>query len=74
MAKNKTPNLIAVPVTASTPAIGDKMVRVRNQGEPFPCDLTAYGYGLRWPTNAVYVIPTSRYVELLQQGLDGVSA
>ena len=49
-------------------------VRVRNQGPRFDCDLTAYGYGMRWPTGAVYNIPMSKYMELLKQGMDGVSA
>ena len=49
-------------------------VRVRNQGPRFDCDLTAYGYGMRWPTGAVYNIPVSKYMELLDKGLDGVSA
>jgi hypothetical protein len=68
------PDLAIEPETVSTPALPDKMVRVRNQGLPFLCDLTAYGYGLRWPTNAVYTIPTSKYIQLLKQGLEGVSA
>jgi hypothetical protein len=68
------PQLIEEPASVSAPALADKMVRVRNQGAPFECDLIAYGYGMRWPTNAVYTIPTSKYVELLRQGLDGVSA
>lgn|SRR3990167_6862961 len=66
-------NLVVEPVSVSTPAISDKLVRVRNQGAPFLCDLTAYGYGHKWPTDAVYNIPTSKYVELLKEGLDGVN-
>jgi hypothetical protein len=69
-----TPGLIIEPQTVSTPAVADKMVRVRNQGKPFLCDLTSYGYGMRWPTNAVYTIPASVYMKLLDTGLDGVSA
>ncbi len=68
------PDLVIEPATVSTPALSGKVVRVRNQGAPFPCDLTAYGYGMRWPTNAVYTIPDHVYVELLKQGLNGVSA
>ena len=68
------PSLTIEPASVSTPALPDRVVRVRNEGKPFPCDLTAYGYGMRWPTNAVYSIPASKYMELLQQGLDGVSA
>jgi hypothetical protein len=68
------PQLVEELASVDTPALADKMVRVRNQGKPFLCDLTAYGYGMRWPTNAVYTIPASKYMELLKQGLDGVSA
>jgi hypothetical protein len=68
------PDLVIEPATVSTPALPDKMVQVRNQGALFLCDLTAYGYGLRWPTNAVYTIPTSVYIGLLKKGLNGVSA
>lgn len=73
-ARSAPPDLAIEPETVSTPALPDKMARVRNQGLPFPCDLTAYGYGMRWPTNAVYTIPTSKYIQLLKQGLEGVSA
>ncbi len=57
------------------PAIApDKLVRVRNAGAPFVCDLSGYGYGQRWPTNAVYSIPIKAYKKLLEDGLDGVAA
>lgn len=52
----------------------DKSVKVRNQGKPFLCDLMQYGYGMRWPTNAVYTIPLSVYLKLLKDGLDGTYA
>lgn len=68
------PALVVEPQTVSTPALSGKVVRVRNQGAPFPCDLTQWGYGMRWPTNAVYTIPDYVYVELLKSGLNGVSA
>ena|SRR5687768_13784763 len=68
------PDLVIQPPTVSAPALPDKMVRVINQGAPFLCDLTMYGYGGRWPTNAVYTIPTSKFVELLTQGLKGRNA
>src|SRR5688572_22846920 len=70
----QSPTLTVEPVTVSTPALMGGIIRVRNQGKPFPCDLSAYGYGMRWPTNAVYSIPQSKYIELLHQGLDGVGA
>jgi hypothetical protein len=54
--------------------VKDKSVRVRNAGTPFLCDLTMYGYGTRWPTNAVYTIPYSKYMELVKQGLNGTTA
>src|SRR5688572_14565585 len=68
------PDLTVEPVTVSTPALMGGIIRGRNHGKPFPCDLSAYGYGMRWPTNAVYSIPQSKYIELLHQGLDGVGA
>lgn len=49
----------------------NKLVRIRNQGAPFVCDLTAYGYGARWPTNAVYAIPLKEYLQLVKQGFNG---
>lgn len=52
----------------------DRSVKVRNQGKPFPCDLLQYGYGMRWPTNAVYTLPLSVYMKLLSEGLDGTYA
>ena len=66
--------LVKEPVTVSAPAIKDKMVRVRNAGKPFVCDLTMYGYGMRWPANAVYNIPISKYMELLEKGLNGAES
>lgn len=65
--------LAPVSITPPAPA-KDKMIRVRNAGKPFPCDLTMYGYGMRWPTNAVYAIPFSKYTELLSSGFDGAVA
>jgi hypothetical protein len=66
------------PVEPSAPAAPklsehdlNKAVRVQNVGEPFPCDLTAFGYGMRWPTKAVYIITVRRYMELLEQGFNG---
>ena len=52
----------------------DKLVRVRNAGAPFVFDLSAQGYGQRWPTNAVYSIPFSVYMKCLDAGFDGVAA
>lgn len=49
----------------------NKPVRVQNAGASFPCDLTAFGYGMRWPAKAIYTIPTRVYVELLKQGFNG---
>lgn len=59
------------PTPEMTEAQLNKSVRVQNIGAPFPCDLTSYGYGMSWPTNAVYTIPTRRYMELLEQGFNG---
>ena len=67
-------NLVEEPATVSVPAIKDKMVRVRNAGKPLVCDLTAYGYGMRWPANAVYNIPISEYMKLLEKGLNGTES
>lgn len=50
----------------------NKPVRARNEGKPFLVDLLQYGYGLRWPTGAVYTIPSGVYVECLQKGMKGV--
>lgn len=72
--KQEEVNLVEEPATVSAPAIKDKLVRVRNVGKPFVCDLTAYGYGMRWPTNAVYNIPAKKYMELLEQGLNGAES
>lgn len=49
----------------------NKAVRVQNAGTPFLCDLTAFGYGTRWPSKAVYIIPVRKYMELLEQGFNG---
>jgi hypothetical protein len=46
-------------------------VRVQNVGDPFPCDLSAFGYGMRWPTNAIYTIPAGIYLDLINKGLKG---
>lgn len=72
--KQEEVNLVEEPATVSVPALKDKLVRVRNVGKPFACDLTSYGYGMRWPTNAVYNIPVSKYTELLKQGLNGAES
>ena len=57
---------IVVPVIAK-----NKAVRVINQGAPFACDLTSFGYGMRWPTKAIYTITMTKYTELLEQGFNG---
>lgn len=49
----------------------NKLVRVQNAGAAFPCDLTMHGYGMRWPSKAIYAIPTRKYLELLEQGFNG---
>ena len=46
-------------------------VRVMNAGDPFPVDLSAYGYGYKWPTNAVYTIPMHVYLDCLKRGMNG---
>lgn len=67
-------NLVEEPKTISAPAIPNKLIRVRNAGAAFECDLTAYGYGRRWPTGAVYNIPAKTYMELLEKGLNGAES
>ena len=50
---------------------GSAVVRAMNAGDPFPCDLSAWGYGYKWPTNAVYTIPMSAYLDCLKKGMNG---
>jgi len=72
--KKKTEEIVEVKPEVKEPEVEarpDLLVRVRNAGKPFPCNLIAYGYGMRWPTNAVYAIPQSVYLKLLDEGLDG---
>ena len=62
-------------VFVEEPAVApDKLVRVRNAGEPFVFDLSAHGYGQRWPSNAVYSIPFKVYMKCLEAGFEGVAA
>lgn len=70
MAKSKK----ATPTTFEEISNPNKPVLVRNEGEPFAVDLQRYGYGSRWPTGAVYTIPTGVYVQCLKDGMKGVLA
>jgi hypothetical protein len=53
------------------PTAPNRSVRMRNTGEPFVIDLTAYGYGARWPTGAVYTIPQAVALKCIAEGMKG---
>jgi len=75
--KKKTEEIVEVKPDVKEPeaeARPDLLVRVRNAGAPFVFDLSAHGYGQRWPTNAVYSIPFSVYMKCLDAGFEGVAA
>jgi hypothetical protein len=60
------------PEEVKTPAINPGVsVKAINFGNPFPCDLSAWGYGYKWPSGAVYTIPMGVYLDLLKKGMNG---